>query len=204
MRLHRFRPSPAMVVALIALFVSLGGVGIAATKIGTKQIKNGAVTAKKLHKNAVTKKKIKNNAVIGSKIADGAVQEDELGPAAVTSDKIADDAVTTGKLADGAVTTDKLGDQAVTSGKLSPNAVTATKLSTVVRESSMNVPNGTTALVSVACDPGEKVLGGGGGWSGGFNNAQAAATHIVHTFKLSGAEAWRVRGYNNSGTDRTL
>src|SRR5919108_732852 len=174
MRLHRFRPSPAMVVALIALFVSLGGVGIAATKIGTKQIKNGAVTAKKLHKNAVTKKKIKNNAVIGSKIADGAV------------------------------TTDKLGDQAVTSGKLSPNAVTATKLSTVVRESSMNVPNGTTALVSVACDPGEKVLGGGGVWSGGFNNAQAAATHIVHTFKLSGAEEWRVRGYNNSGTDRTL
>src|SRR5919109_3220613 len=87
MRLHRFRPSPAMVVALIALFVSLGGVGIAATKIGTKQIKNGAVTAKKLHKNAVTKKKIKNNAVIGSKIADGAVQEDEPGPPAVSTDK---------------------------------------------------------------------------------------------------------------------
>jgi hypothetical protein len=59
----RFRPSPAMVVALLALFVSLGGVGYAATKIGTSQIRNGAVTAKKLHNRAVTARKIRDGAV---------------------------------------------------------------------------------------------------------------------------------------------
>jgi hypothetical protein len=47
------RPSPAMVVALIALFVALGGGAYAAIKlptnsVGTKQLKKGAVTPPKL------------------------------------------------------------------------------------------------------------------------------------------------------------
>ena len=52
------RPSPAMVVASIALFVAVGGVSWAAATIGTNDIQNNAVTAKKLHKKAVTKKKL--------------------------------------------------------------------------------------------------------------------------------------------------
>jgi hypothetical protein len=62
-----------MVIALIALFVSMGGVGYAATTIGTKQIKNGAVTAQKLRNGAVTTKKIKNGAVGSSQIGDGSL-----------------------------------------------------------------------------------------------------------------------------------
>lgn len=43
------RPSPAMVVALIALFVALSGgayaaINLPANSVGTKQLKNGAVT----------------------------------------------------------------------------------------------------------------------------------------------------------------
>jgi hypothetical protein len=50
------RPSPALVVALIALFVALGGTTYAATSlpensVGTAQIKNGAVTKEKIAKN---------------------------------------------------------------------------------------------------------------------------------------------------------
>ncbi len=49
----RLRPSPAMVVALVALSVALGGVGYAATvlpaaSVGTSQLKNNAVTAAKV------------------------------------------------------------------------------------------------------------------------------------------------------------
>jgi hypothetical protein len=57
-----------MVVAVVALFVALGGSAYAATKIGTKQIENNAITKSKIKKNAVTTAKIKNGAVTGSKI----------------------------------------------------------------------------------------------------------------------------------------
>ena len=81
----RLRPFPATVVALIALFVALGGIGYAATKIGTSDIKNGAVTAKKLHRKAVRTKKIKNDAVNGNKVLDNSltgnnIDESTLGP----------------------------------------------------------------------------------------------------------------------------
>ena len=56
------------VMSTIAVFAVLaGGTAWAASKIGTDQIKNGAVTAKKLHHGAVTTKKIKDDAVTGAK-----------------------------------------------------------------------------------------------------------------------------------------
>jgi hypothetical protein len=75
--LKRLRPSPALVISTIALFVAIGGISWAAATIGTNDIKNGAVTAKKLHKNAVTKKKIKDNAIDSAKIRDGAVSRED-------------------------------------------------------------------------------------------------------------------------------
>jgi hypothetical protein len=62
-RLQALRPSPAMVVAVIALIVAISGTAYAAGKIGTKKIKN----------NAISTQKIKDNAVTGSKLATGAV-----------------------------------------------------------------------------------------------------------------------------------
>jgi hypothetical protein len=59
----RLRPSPALVIACLALFIAMGGVGYAAVKLGkgnvkTRNIKNGAVTAKKLAPGAVTAPKL--------------------------------------------------------------------------------------------------------------------------------------------------
>jgi hypothetical protein len=60
--LLRRRPSAATVIAALALFVSLGGVGYAATlgngSVGTPQLKNGAVTNSKLSNNSVSFRKI--------------------------------------------------------------------------------------------------------------------------------------------------
>ena len=63
MQKRRFAPSPAMVVSLIALFVALGGTSYAAlalpkNSVGTKQIKNGAVTAAKISSSAAGKVKV--------------------------------------------------------------------------------------------------------------------------------------------------
>jgi len=55
----RMHPSPALVISLIALFVALGGTTYAAVNalprnsVGTKQLKNGAVTAAKLNASAL-------------------------------------------------------------------------------------------------------------------------------------------------------
>ncbi len=55
----RMRPSPALVISLVALFVALGGTSYAAinalpkNSVGTKQLKNGAVTAAKLNATAL-------------------------------------------------------------------------------------------------------------------------------------------------------
>jgi hypothetical protein len=57
------RPSPAMVVAIIALVAALAGTSFAAVKLGksavkTKNLKNKAVTTKKLADGAVTSAKL--------------------------------------------------------------------------------------------------------------------------------------------------
>jgi hypothetical protein len=60
------RPSPAMVVACIALLVALSGTGIAAVgalapnSVGTAQLRTGAVTNPKLASGAVTSAKVQN------------------------------------------------------------------------------------------------------------------------------------------------
>jgi hypothetical protein len=73
-----WRPSPAMAVALLALIVALSGSAYAATKIGTKQIKAGAVTAKKIRTGAVTAGKIRPGAVSTEKIAPNAVTGEQV------------------------------------------------------------------------------------------------------------------------------
>src|SRR5579884_2506637 len=63
--LTRRRPTPALVISLIALIVALGGTGYAALKVpnnsvGSKQIKKGAITTSKLANSAVTESKVKS------------------------------------------------------------------------------------------------------------------------------------------------
>jgi hypothetical protein len=69
-RLRPTLPSPAMAVALLALFVSLGGVswGVASGKIGTKQIRNNSVRSVDLRNNDVRGKDVRNNTLTGRDI----------------------------------------------------------------------------------------------------------------------------------------
>lgn len=85
LRQLRARIGSAHVIALIALFVSASGVGYAAARIGTADIKNGAVTNKKLDDNAVTTGKIKDGSVTSTKIANGQVRAADLGPTIVVT-----------------------------------------------------------------------------------------------------------------------
>jgi hypothetical protein len=101
----RLRPhlTYSNVMSTIAVFgVLAGGSAWAATKIGTNQIKAGAVTTKKLHKNAVTTTKIKGDAVTGDKVKDESLTGKDLdestlsAPINVDHAKLADNATNLG------------------------------------------------------------------------------------------------------------
>lgn len=82
------RPSPAMLIALLALFVTLGGTGYAVTalpknSVGEKQIRKAAVTSQKIRANAVRSGDIANNTIIGRDVRAGA-----LGPREIAESKL--------------------------------------------------------------------------------------------------------------------
>ena len=61
-------PSPAMCVALVALVVATTGTTYAAVRIGTKQIKDNAVTSPKIRNGAVRNIDLARNSVVTAKI----------------------------------------------------------------------------------------------------------------------------------------
>ncbi len=65
------RPSPALVIACIALFVAMGGVsyGVATGSIDSREIRNGAVTTKDLRNNEVRGRDIRNSTIGGRDVA---------------------------------------------------------------------------------------------------------------------------------------
>lgn len=63
--------SPASLLAMVALFVSLGGISYAAATIHGKNIKNGTVAGKKLKNQAVTGAKVKNDSLTGAQVNEG-------------------------------------------------------------------------------------------------------------------------------------
>jgi hypothetical protein len=114
MRIIRRRPSPAMVVALIALFVALGGPAQARKLIDGSLIRKGTVTGRAIKNHSVakadlTKGAVKSltatpaNSVRSAQIADGQVLAPDLGANAVGSAQIAPGAVGASKLAMGSV-----------------------------------------------------------------------------------------------------
>ncbi len=85
--LERLRPSPAMVVASIALLVALGGTSFAAVElsipansVGATQLKPGSVTNTKLAANAVTSDKVANRTLVAADFRAGQLPVGPRGP----------------------------------------------------------------------------------------------------------------------------
>ena len=71
-------PSPALVVAGLALVVALGGTTYAATalpknSVGAKQLKSGSVSTVKLARGSVTSRQIKDHTIVAADIAKSAI-----------------------------------------------------------------------------------------------------------------------------------
>jgi hypothetical protein len=88
--LLRRRPSPAMVIALVALFVSLSGVsyGVATGFIDSREIKNNEVRSIDIRNNQVRTRDLRNNEVRGIDIRNSTVQGRDIALNTVTGDDI--------------------------------------------------------------------------------------------------------------------
>ena len=86
----RLRPSPAMLVAVAALFVALGSVGYAATTIGSEEIRN----------NSLQSVDVKNDDLLSRDIHDGTILRRDISPTALN---LKDDTVLSRDIHDGTI-----------------------------------------------------------------------------------------------------
>lgn len=94
----------ANVMATLALFIALGGVGYAAVKLP-----KDSVRSKQIKADAVKASEQAPNSVGGSNVIDGSIEGADVANGGIGSDQIAPDAVWNELIADGAVTEEKLG-----------------------------------------------------------------------------------------------
>lgn len=106
-------PSPALVVAVIALVAATTGAAVALpgkNSVKSDDIARGAVTKKAIKKGAVTKKAIKKGAVTQKAVKKGAVKTAALANGAVTRQKLGGNSVNGAKVEDGSLGAADLGD----------------------------------------------------------------------------------------------
>jgi hypothetical protein len=124
----RKHASPASLIAMVALFVALGGVSYAAATIDGKDIKNKSVAGKKLKNKTVTGGKVKSDSLTGTQI-----NESTLGkvPSASSADQAASAATaTTAATAANATTAANAvnADTAANATAIANNTVSSTKV----------------------------------------------------------------------------
>ncbi len=185
-----FRPSPALVISCVALFLALTGsalaVGIAKNSVRSAQIVDGSVRTIDLRDNAVNAPKIAPNAVGSEEIAENAVESAE----------VAQDTLTNQDLGAASVTSSEVADQSLTASDLGPNSVAASELGAVtVRTNSAKVAKDANGSISVNCAAGEQVLGGGG---------QPGHFDTEMTSSRPSGDGWLYQALNKTGGEDTI
>jgi hypothetical protein len=177
---RKFRPSPALLISCLALFMALSGsalaVGIAKNSVRSAQIVDGTVRTVDLR--------------------DGAVSSPKIAPAAVGKEQLAENSVDSLKVEDGSLSGADVADKTITAADLAPHAVGAGQLGAVtVRTNSNTVAKGGFGSVSVSCAAGEQVLGGG---------AQPGHFGTEMTSSRPSGNGWLYQAVNNTNGEETL
>jgi hypothetical protein len=126
----RRRPSPALLVACLALFVALGGPAQAQKLlVGSGDLKEDAVTSRAIRDGAVRSKELRTGAVASGDVRDRSLRVQDLGRGAVGRlTATSPGSVGELQLLDGAVTAPKLAASSVTTGAIALGAVTGANI----------------------------------------------------------------------------
>ena len=189
--IFRRRPSPAMIVACLALLASLGGTSIAAVSqlvprnsVGTAQLRDGAVTNVKVRSNAITSAKVQNRSLLRGDFAPGQLPAGPTGPQGPTG-------------------------LAGAAGPAGPAGVIG---AITVRSTSVSVDNTTptnslyaTREVQALCSSGELSISGGTGWSDSNNDLELFTGRLTPVLNATNQViGWRASGGNDSGQSSTF
>lgn len=133
------RPSPALVLASAALFISLGGPAeaarmingqsIRASSITSKQIRNGSLAARDL--NPAARRLftgVRAGSIGSAELADNGVTAIDVGTGAIGSDEVAPNALLSEDLGTNSVQGDELAPNSVQGDELAANSVTGDEL----------------------------------------------------------------------------
>lgn len=193
----KFRPSPALVIACLALFAALSGTALAAkASIGSNQIVNGSVRTVDLRDSAVNSAKVADTSITANDLGTDSVGSDEIAKDAVKSDEIAENAVTSSEVADQSLTQNDLAPDSVGSSELQAGAVRASELGTIIQVSnSTPIAANSSGSVSVGCSAGTTVISGGG---------QPDNFGVEMTSTLRSGNGWLYQAKNNNAAASKL
>jgi len=189
MRKYVHRPSPAMVVACIALLVALGGTSVAAVSqlarnsVGPRQLQFGAVTNPKIRNNAVTSAKVRNRSLLRADFAPGQLPAGPTGPQGPAG-------------------------PAGPAGAAGPAGVIGP---ITVRSQSVPVADAldndayTTGEATAQCNAGERAVSGGAGWSDSDPGLELFIGRLVPVLNPTNqVVGFRGSGLNDSGQSSTF
>lgn len=184
-RLLPRRPSPALVVASIALAVALGDVGYATVNaivpnnsIGTQQLKPNAVGLAQIKTNAITSAKVRDFTLRAWDFRRGDLPAGPRGP----------------------------------DGPAGPQGPAGVIGDLTLRENSVSIPGNTagnslltTRAVQVTCQAGEKAITGGTSWSSDVNEEELQTIYSRPLLDDKGKPiGWRARGGTDIAGDRVF
>jgi len=195
-----FRPSPALVIACIALFATLTGSAIAAgvgkNTVRSPQIVDGTIRTVDLRDNSVAAGKIAPNAVDTTEIAENGVESSDVAPDSLTAGDLGAASVTSSEVADQSLAASDLGPDSVGSSELQAGSVRASELGGIIQVSnSTPIAAGANGSVSVDCPAGTVVISGGG---------QPANFGVEMTSTLRSGNGWLYQAKNNNGAASSL
>jgi hypothetical protein len=180
------RPSPAMIVACIALLVALGGTSVAAVSqlarnsVGPRQLQTGAVTNPKLRNNAVNSAKVRPRSLLRSDFAPGQLPAGPVGPQGPAGPA----------------------GPAGSAGAAGPAGVIG---AVTVRTASVTVPINSSRRIARNCDGNERAISAGARWSTDDTANNVALSSLEPQLnpqnQVVGFLAW---GRNSSAESRTL
>ena len=123
------RPSPALLISVLALFVALGGPAQAAKLIHGKTIKKGTITSTQVKDGTLGEKELSKGARRALKaVAPGSVTAASIATGAVTAAQIAPGAVDGVRLAPNAVDSSKVADNSLGGSDIGANAIGADEI----------------------------------------------------------------------------